>query len=339
VRPETLTPGREPVVFFHGFLENHNYFDLYPGMSLAEYLAEKGFDCWVVDFRGAGYSDQPSLLDLDGWAYSVDDYIHLDAPAAIDHVLAHTGESQVMCVGHSMGGLTIYGYLAAEEPAKVKAAVTLAGAGKMGLSATMRLSTLVMFLAAMAAESKLPADAPFPTEPIFKAVTSPLLWPFFKYVLHGFLGGAVWQNANMTKPLIRTFLESGVGSISMNIAKQGLDWARYEDVYTYGPNPHEYQAATSLWFDAHGFLSYTDHLGDIDTPMLVCSGVDDQVMPTVLVAEIYAALGSPDKKLRVFAKVNGDSADYGHEDIVVGVHTPAEVYPEIAAWLDGPKSK
>ncbi len=339
VRPAALVAGREPVVLFPGFLENHRYYDFKPGMSLAGHLAGLGFDCWIVEFRGSGDSDTPSLLDLDGWDYSVDDWIHGDAPAAIDYVLAHTGAAQVMCVGHSMGGLAVYGYLITETPAKVRAAVTLAGAGKMGLSATQRFSTIAMFLAAMAAEPKLPHDAPFPTGPVFKAITSKLLWPFFKYLLHGPLGGAVWQNANMTKDLIREFLSTGVGSISMNVAKQGIDWARYEDAYSYGPSPHEFSGATSLWYDAHGFISYTDHLGEITAPILVCSGADDQVVPTVLVKEVHAALGSIDKKLRIFSKAAGDSVDYGHEDIVVGVHSPAEVYPEIAAWLEAHKSK
>lgn len=339
VRPATLVAGREPVVFFHGFLENHRYYDLTAKVSLAEFLAKKGFDCWVVDFRGAGDSDKPSLLSLTGWKYSVDDYIHGDASAAIDAVLAATGEGKVLCVGHSMGGLAIYGYLISESPAKVKGAVTLAGAGKMGLAASQRLSTLLMLLPALAAEPAIPYDAPLPTGPIFKTVTKPLLWPYFKFLLHGPLGAPVWQNKNMTDDLIRDLLKTGVGSIGLNIAKQGLDWIRYEDVYTFGSNPHETQKPTSAWFDVHGFLSYTAHLHEITTPMLVCTGADDQVVPSVFVKEIYDALASPDKTYRLFGMASGDSVDYGHEDIVVGVHSPDEVYPVVAKWLEEHRSK
>jgi fermentation-respiration switch protein FrsA (DUF1100 family) len=125
----------------------------------------------------------------------------------------------------------------------------------------------------------------------------------------------------------------------MNVSKQGLDWIRYEDVYSFGPSPHEDQGPTSLWYDAHGFYSYTDHLSDIVTPLLVCTGADDQVVPSALVKAQYEALSSPDKTMRVFGKASGDSVDYGHEDIVLGLHTPAEVYPVISAWLKERRSK
>ncbi len=339
VRPAAPVVGREPVVLFHGYLENRRYYDLKPGVSLAEHLAHDGFDAWIVEFRGAGESEKPSLLDFDGWTYSVDDYIHGDAPAAIDYVLATTGDDQVLGIGHSMGGLTIYGYLAAVAPAKMKAAVTLAGAGKMGLAESQRLSTLLFLLPALAAESKFPFDAPFPTGPVFKAVTSPFLWPFFKYLLHGPLGAPVWQNKNMSKDRIREFLKVGVGSIGMNISKQGLDWIRHEDVYTFGPSPHEVQGPTSLYYDAHGFYSYTDHLADITTPLLVLAGADDQVVPPKIVKSVYDSLSSPDKTYRVLGKAGGETVDYGHEDLVVGLYSPAEVYPVISAWLKERRSK
>lgn len=339
VRPATLIAGREPVVFFHGFLENHRYYDLDAKVSLAGYLAKKGFDCWTVDFRGAGDSDKPSLLALDGWKYSVDDYIHEDAPAAIDYVLGATGAGQVLCVGHSMGGLAIYGYLETESPAKVKGAVTLAGAGKMGLAASQRLSTILMLVPALAAEPAIPFDAPLPTGPLFKAATSSLLWPYFKVLLHGPLGAPVWQNKNMSDELIRAFLKTGVGNIGVNVAKQGLDWIRTEDVYAFGPGPHGPQKPTSAWFAVHGFWSYTAHLHDITTPMLVCTGADDQIVPSVFVKEVHDALASPDKTYRSFGTASGDSVDYGHEDIVVGVHSPEEVYPVVAGWLAAHGSK
>ncbi|MEZ4327663.1 MAG: hypothetical protein R3B40_20760 [Polyangiales bacterium] len=40
-----------------------------------------------------------------------------------------------------------------------------------------------------------------------------------------------------------------------------------------------------------------------------------------------------DKRYQIFAKAEGDRADYGHADLLIGRHAADEVFPEIAAFL------
>src|SRR5262249_22400810 len=95
---------------------NHYNFDFQPPYSLAHYLAEAGFHCFTVDWRGAGASRRRPRGS--GRGYSVDDQIQYDAPALVELALARTGARQALWVGHSLGGLI--GLAAAQGPLKEK---------------------------------------------------------------------------------------------------------------------------------------------------------------------------------------------------------------------------
>lgn len=76
--------------------------------SLAYYLWKKGYDVWLVNYRGTGYADFKSQVgsphvSLDVWAL-------YDTPAAIKYVYDRTGKHPIIG-GHSTGGLVSYVYL------------------------------------------------------------------------------------------------------------------------------------------------------------------------------------------------------------------------------------
>ena len=57
------------------------------------------------------------------------------------------------------------------------------------------------------------------------------------------------------------------------------------------------------------------------------------MVPQDIALYIYDLIGSPDKTYREFGVDNGDLLDYGHLDLLFGIHAPDEVYPEILDWL------
>ncbi|MEM4541397.1 MAG: hypothetical protein QXP46_07860, partial [Archaeoglobaceae archaeon] len=70
--------------------------------SLAYYLWKKGYDVWLVNYRGTGYDTMKSqkgsvYVSLDVWAM-------YDTPAAINYVYSKTGKNPIIG-GHSTGGL------------------------------------------------------------------------------------------------------------------------------------------------------------------------------------------------------------------------------------------
>lgn len=89
------------VLATHAMWANAGYFDRPRGEGFATYLAHRGFDVYVLDFRGHGRSERPAT----GWTF--DDYVRLDLPAALCRIEAESGTApgQVSWVGHSLGGL------------------------------------------------------------------------------------------------------------------------------------------------------------------------------------------------------------------------------------------
>jgi len=103
-RPAGAAPrGRLPVLMVHGIAMNRSAFDFGPApRSFAATLAEAGLDCFVLDLRGHGGSRPRPGAPRD---WTLDDYLALDVPAALEAVRVATGATQVLWVGHSQGAL------------------------------------------------------------------------------------------------------------------------------------------------------------------------------------------------------------------------------------------
>ena len=95
----------EPVFLCHSLLANQFNFTLPRGASLVDVLAESGYDCWVIDLRGARSSIPP--FGRKRSQPTLDDYLLRDIPSALDFICRATGYRQVHWVGHSMGPFTI----------------------------------------------------------------------------------------------------------------------------------------------------------------------------------------------------------------------------------------
>ena len=107
----------QPVLLCHGLATNHHYFDFDEPHSVAHYLAQMGFECFTVEWRGTGASARPPRGRR--WSdYSADDHIRFDGPALIDFALEKTGASTAFWLGHSLGALV--GYAVAQGPAGPK---------------------------------------------------------------------------------------------------------------------------------------------------------------------------------------------------------------------------
>ena len=93
--------GGIPVLMFHGAIENGKIFYSHKGKGLACYLAQQGYDVYVLDFRGRGGS-LPAIKDVQD--HGQHESIVLDIPAAVNFVYErHQQAMHVVC--HSWGGV------------------------------------------------------------------------------------------------------------------------------------------------------------------------------------------------------------------------------------------
>lgn len=105
--PDRLSPNtkRLPLLLLHGYQCNRGFwFWLRPRLEAAG---------WIV----ATHNLEPVLADIDSYAAGVE--------RRIDEILSATGSSQVILVGHSMGGLVSRAYLRRYGSAKVARMISL----------------------------------------------------------------------------------------------------------------------------------------------------------------------------------------------------------------------
>jgi len=81
-------------------------------------------------------------------------------------------------------------------------------------------------------------------------------------------------------------------------------------------------------------IDYTAGLTKVTAPTYLLCGTVDNMATLGAVQYTYRQIQSEDKEFRLFGRVNSHKNDYGHNDLVIGVHAQTEVYPTILEWLD-----
>jgi cholesterol oxidase len=93
-----------PVILAHGLGVSSRIFTIDTiDTNLLEYLCERGYDVWLLDFR-ASIELPHACFDQ----FSADDVARFDYPAAIDKVLEETGADDVQMIVHCYGATTFF---------------------------------------------------------------------------------------------------------------------------------------------------------------------------------------------------------------------------------------
>lgn len=297
-------PSGPPVLLCHGISANGRNMDLDEGHSLARFLAGRGRETFALSLRGNGESDRPDPERGRPVLYSMDTYAEQDLPAALARVRELTGAPRVDYVGHSMGGLIGYNYLARGGQG-VHALVTLGSPARFAwgrdLERVLRRAGEI-----------LGDDLEYVDVPLLAKLTLPL---------HGNVQTALdqllYNPDNVPPDLWRRFISTGVGSISGGVLRQFTLWLERDAMVS-----------------ADGGTDYTLALGKVTVPALIVAGKGDRIAPAAAVKAGYEALGGP-KVFFVAGEENGFVADYGHMDLVIGERAAQELWPRIADFLDG----
>jgi polyhydroxyalkanoate synthase len=94
-RPQSDEIYRIPVLLIMSLVSKPYILDLTPGQSLVEYLLQRGFDVYMIDW-GVPRAEDAHLR--------FEDYVLDFIPDCIEKVRADSGESDVSVVGYCMGG-------------------------------------------------------------------------------------------------------------------------------------------------------------------------------------------------------------------------------------------
>lgn len=292
----------EPIILCHGLAANHRNLDFDPPWSLAQYLADAGFDCFSVDWRGTGRSRgrPPGRRWSD---YSIDDHIREDGPAFLDAICAQTGARRAFWVGHSLGGLI--GYAVAQGPHADK----MAGLVTIGSPAYFTYPAYMIHLLRLGHTLAWPFA-------LRQRLLSVMSAPWVGHVTLP-LTDVVFNPLHIRPRVQRRISAQVLSSISRPVLLQFEDWLRHDAFRT-----------------RDGGTDFRKGLADLRLPLLVTGGSRDRLAPPPAVTKAFEAAGSTDKTLMIFGTENGDALDYGHGDLIFGEGAPTEVFPRIQSWLE-----
>lgn len=291
-------------------------FDLSPAVSLADYLASKGWDVWTAELRGNGLSDKPAMFTRRSRWWTIDDYVNKDIPALIRYVLKRTRSPYIHILGHSMGGMIITKTLGRNDQvaAKVRSA-TIVGSGCFLQGSWWQnaesfiWASNLMYTVPAGAGLRLYSRVAF-TNISIPALDTLYFWP-----------------SNTDPELARTLLAKNFSNISPGVLQQFKTAFRETGLTT---------------FDGCEAYAEPSQLSAVRTPVMIIVGDSDHMCPADGAHRTFQLFGSPDKKFVLLGPENGQRHHYGHFDILMGNHVEQEVFPTLHEWLakhDGPLSR
>lgn len=133
---DTTPTPRHPVLLQHGLFMSSGVFVTNDSSSLAFFLAEKGYDVWLGNNRGAACLEHTKFTtnDPEFWDWCVDDLARYDVPAMVDHVLKSAGQPSLTWVGHSQGNAQAFMALSSipSLTSKIRLMVAVAPTARLG---------------------------------------------------------------------------------------------------------------------------------------------------------------------------------------------------------------
>lgn len=110
-RPIASEVYRTPILFVMATTNRSYVFDLAPGQSFVQFLLERGYDVYVMDWN-------PPRSDESRLRFS--DYVNDFIPTCVAEVQKRSGETEVSVVGYCMGGVLSLVYTALHTPGPVR---------------------------------------------------------------------------------------------------------------------------------------------------------------------------------------------------------------------------
>jgi pimeloyl-ACP methyl ester carboxylesterase len=294
------TARPHPVVAGHGFAGSHLIYDL-GDVSLARYLAEAGFDVFLVDLRGRGESWPPSGPSPD-LHWSFDDFAIRDLPAAVERACEVAGAGEAFWLGMEMSGQALYAAAILGTADRVRGGVTFGSPVVTPPKAKVPGIT-------MPPKQRKGGRVPFRRG-------ARMAGPLLAYTRSKMLEVS-FRPANTDPAAVARYFRAGVPDESTELADQFADWVEH-----------------GVMRSRDHAVVWSDRLDEVRLPLLVMVGAADRQRPPDSVEAAFKAFGSPDKTFVRAGVADGFSVDFGHDDLLAGRSSPAEVFPVVRQWLE-----
>ncbi len=289
-----------PVILIHGLLVSSDFLD-FGRASLAEYLAQAGFDVWNLSLRGTGRSLNPL-----GWGqkpWTLDDMVKDDLPTVIQYVRKTTGSADVFLVGYELGGALAFAHAGKTREHGV--------AGIVGIAAPMSFDS--------PEQDRLDILLKLDRQPVLR---NTLLYSNssglnrFLFMVPGF-EDSFYNPGNMEPRVKQQLLETLLVPVNPGVLGQVIQTLEKDE-----------------FVSADGASSYRDTLSEIRIPVLLVGGAADPIAPPEALKKVYSELASKDRDLMIFWSDPDEDVSYGHFDLILGKKAKTDVFPLIRGWLE-----
>ncbi len=293
-------PRKGVVVTCHGIGTSRRHMDFDEEHSLARTIHQAGYEVWNIDLRGVGESRRLNPKDR---SWTVDDHVAIDVPAVLAAVTERAGTDKVHWVGHSMGGLVAYGWLASHpDDGRMASLITLGSPVKHAPGRWEHLGARPsVWLAA-------------------KVPSIPGHWPARALAL-------------LVLPIRVPFQPITPSSFTTSELRR-MAWRV--------PEPMSGRAASQLsrmWSgqgfqSADGEVCYLDQLAKVEVPVRIVASVGDHMAPPHTVSPAAELWGGPVCEYIVLGTDEGEVNAPCHAGMLAGRAAPRQVYPLVLDWLD-----
>ncbi len=289
-----------PVLLIHGLLVDSRFLD-FGRASLAEYLAEAGFDVWNLSLRGTGRSLNPL-----GWGkkpWTLDDILKDDLPAVIEYVRKTSGSSEVFVVGYDLGGVLAFAHAGKGGDHGIAGIVGIAAPMSFdsreqdGLDVLLRLDRQPMLRNALLHWSSSGVNRFLFMVPGFKEV--------------------FYNPKNMDPRVTQQLQENLLIPVNPGVLEQLVKSVDKDE-----------------FVSADGASSYRDGLSNIRMPVLLIGGASDPIAPPEALKKVYSEISSEDRDLMIFWSDPEEDVSYGHFDLILGKKARNDVFPLVRRWLE-----
>lgn len=294
----------EPVILCHGLGANHYNVDLDERFGIAQFLAARGRECFVISLRGHDGSDRPGSGNGLRWGFSFDDYRNQDLPAVIRAVLERTGAPRAQWVAHSMGGMLALS-LGGTPLEPLLAGGIVAIGSPSSFADQPYLQRIARLGITLAGGTRLPTR-----------FLSQLVAPFTGYFDPPYSELAVAPRS-IDGSVMRRLYANAFEDMSAGVLRQFDDWVN-----------GDYFRSLDRTVD------YQDAMRALKVPVLLMGGNKDMLAPPRCMQKGLERIGSADKTLVLLGREYGSASDYGHGDLIFGRTAPEEIFPQVAAWLE-----
>ena len=281
------------------FLTHGTFSDKNTCLRIAEYLAELGHHCYIMEWRGHGASSVPKDK------FNFETVATYDFAATFDYLFNELKLSNLHCVTHSGGGACLTMFLI-QNPHYIA-----------------KINSLSMFACQVYGAIVNPKN-------YFKIVAAKLFTRIFGYIPARKLNmGPIneshhtmnqWYEWNLRKNFHSSFIKQ------KDIDAAGVKDSAFDN---YSCQKNAIQLTDDDCFD------YRQYMAKITTPIYAISAKGDKfISPSQGCQSLFNDFSNPDNVFREYSIINGDLDDYTHSRILNSRPAAKEIWPTVTAWID-----